>query len=80
MFLLVVIPIAHVSGAITGVLASVTAGLAFALVLFRPFGSLHIENLADRLNLAFFAVASVAVACLSSSAFRTQPSVSRQDR
>ena len=65
MFLLVVIPIAHVWGMLSGIFAAIAAGFSFAVILFPPFGSPFVHNGSDQLNLAFFGVAAVGAARLS---------------
>jgi K+-sensing histidine kinase KdpD len=66
MFLLVVIPIAHVWGTLSGILAAIIAGLVFALMLFPPFGSLRVHDPVDRITLIVFELAALGVAYLSS--------------
>ena len=71
MFLLVVIPIAQLWGALSGILAAVIAGVAFAVMLFPPFGSLAVRDTVDRITLVAFELAAVGTAYLSSPTFLT---------
>lgn len=71
MFLLVVIPIAHVWGTLSGFLLAIIAGLSFALMLFPPFGSLTVRDPVDRITLVVFELAALGVAYLSSPTART---------
>ena len=71
MFLLVVIPIAHLWGTLSGILAAVIAGVAFAVMLFPPFGSLAVRDTVDRITLVAFDVVAVGAAYLSSPTFLT---------
>lgn len=66
MFLLVVIPIAHVWGMVPGMLSGGAAGVVFAIILFPPFGSLSVQSGADQLNLVLYGIAALGVAFLSS--------------
>jgi K+-sensing histidine kinase KdpD len=66
MFLLVVIPIAHLWGTLSGILAATVAGMAFAWILFPPFGSLAVQGTMDRITLITFELAAVGVSHLSS--------------
>ena len=72
MFLLVLIPIAHFMGLLSGILGAIAAGTVFALDLFPPFGSLAVRDATDRINLILFAIAAIAVSYLSSRILRTQ--------
>jgi len=71
MFLLVVIPIAHLWGALSGILAAIIAGVAFSVILLPPLGSLAVQNTVDRITLVAFELAAVGVAYLSSPTFLT---------
>jgi K+-sensing histidine kinase KdpD len=71
MFLLVVIPIAQLWGALSGILAAIIAGMAFAVILFPPFGSVAVQGTMDRITLVAFELAAVGAAYLSSPTFLT---------
>lgn len=64
-FLLVIISVAHFSGRLASLLVAAVGGLIFAAFLFEPFGSFAVYSAADRIALLSFALASIAVACLS---------------
>jgi K+-sensing histidine kinase KdpD len=70
-FLLVVIPIAHLWGTLSGILAAIIAGVAFAVTLFPPFGSLAVRGTVDRMTLLAFELIAVGIAYLSSPTVRT---------
>jgi hypothetical protein len=65
LFLLAVIPIAHLWGTKTGILGAALAGLIFAVFLFPPIGSLAVQNAADRIILISFQLCAFGVAYLS---------------
>ena len=52
-FLAVLFAVALRFGFLAGVLGSVLAALIFAVFLFHPYGSLSVENLSARSNLAW---------------------------
>jgi K+-sensing histidine kinase KdpD len=70
MFLLVVIAVAQLVNRLATVLIAGCACLIFALVLFEPYGSLAIQNAADRMALLGFALCAVAAIVLSPRAAR----------
>ena len=65
MFLLVVITVAQLVNRLATVLIAGCACLIFALVLFEPYGSLAIQDAADRMALLGFAFCAVAAIVLS---------------
>ena len=64
-FLLLIIPVAHVWGRPAGLFVALVGGLVFAAFLFGPYGSVAVRNAADRIVLLLFALSAIAVVCLS---------------
>ncbi|HTP68090.1 MAG TPA: DUF4118 domain-containing protein [Dongiaceae bacterium] len=60
MFVLVIITVAQLFNRLATILIAAGACLIFALVLFEPYGTLLVENAADRLALIGFAVCALA--------------------
>lgn len=46
-------------------MGTTVASLTFALLLFPPLYSFHIQNSADRFNLTLFQIVAIGLACLS---------------
>lgn len=65
MFLLVIITLAQLLNRLATILIAGLACMIFALVLFEPYGSLAIQNAADRLALSVFALSAFAAISLS---------------
>jgi K+-sensing histidine kinase KdpD len=66
LFLLVLIPVAHLWGASSCIIGACIATLMFACFLFRPIGSLTVQDTADRIILTTCHFIAIAVAYLSS--------------
>lgn len=64
-FLLVIISVAHFCGRLASLVVAIVGGLVFAAVLFKPYGSIAVYDVADRVVLLLFAVCAIAAVCLS---------------
>ena len=60
-FLIVLIPVAQLSGRMASLAVATIAGFIFAACLFEPYGSLAIRSAADRIELSVFGVAALGV-------------------
>lgn len=60
-FLIVLIPVAQLSGRMPSLAVAIIAGFIFAACLFEPYGSLAIRSAADRIELLVFGVAALGV-------------------
>jgi K+-sensing histidine kinase KdpD len=60
-FLIVLIPVAQLSGRMASLAVATIAGFIFAACLFKPYGSLAIRSTADRIELLVFGVAALGV-------------------
>ena len=64
-FVLVIVSVAHFCGRLVSLLVAIVGGLVFAAFLFEPYGSLAVNNTADRLVLFWFVLCAVIAVCLS---------------
>ncbi len=60
-FLIALIPVAHLSGRLASLVVAINAGFIFAACLFEPYGSLAIRSAADRVEMLVFGVAALGV-------------------
>ena len=60
-FLLALVPAAHVSGRTGSLVVAIVASLIFAVYLFEPYGSLAIRSAADQTELFCFVLAAIGV-------------------
>jgi len=60
-FLIVLIPVAQLSGRMASLAVATIAGFIFAACLFEPYGSLAIRSTADRIELLVFGAAALGV-------------------
>lgn len=65
LFMLVVIPTAHVCGALSATVGTVLASLTFAAFLFPPLGNLRVRDRFEQLILVLFQLGSICAAYLS---------------
>jgi len=73
LFVMVLLVVAGVFGALAGILGTVLAAVIFAVFLFPPLGSIHVGDSAARTNLAWMSLAGISYAFLfapSNSMFR----------
>ncbi|HEY6969281.1 MAG TPA: DUF4118 domain-containing protein [Candidatus Angelobacter sp.] len=73
LFVIVLLAVAGVFGALAGILGTILAAIIFAAFLFPPLGSIHVGDSAARTNLAWMSLAGISYAFLfapSNSMFR----------
>ena len=64
LFVLVLLVIAGVFGALAGILGTILSAIIFAILLFPPLGSIHVGNDAARANLAWMSLVGISYAFL----------------
>jgi K+-sensing histidine kinase KdpD len=65
LFLLVVIPIAHLLGTLAAFMGATVASFIFVFFLFPPFGSLAVREMNDRILLISFQVVATGLSYLA---------------
>jgi K+-sensing histidine kinase KdpD len=60
-FLPALVPVAHLSGRMAGLIVAIVASFIFATYLFEPYGSLAIHSGVDRIDLLCFGLAAIGV-------------------
>jgi hypothetical protein len=64
-FLLALVPAAHISGRMAGLACAIIASFIFSVWLFEPYGSVVIRSTVDRIELLCFGLAALGVFCFS---------------
>jgi K+-sensing histidine kinase KdpD len=64
-FLLTLVPVSLIAGRMTSVVVALVTSFIFAAYLFKPYGSLAISSVVERIELVCFGLAAIGVAYFS---------------